>query len=213
MAGEINQGRRLTQHLRRRVLTLVAASAVIGVSSKSARAQQLVSEAIVRDGTLSFSGHATPLGDFEGRTTTVSGRVSAQGSGVDIRGWVEASVRTLTTGNRLRDRELNQLMDSKRYPVIRFELDTWTTTQAESPERIATTLHGFLTIHGVTRPVEVPGVVTRTVDGTRFVARFPVRLTDYDIRDLTKAFGLIRLNNKVVVGVDVSFGMDRIASR
>ena len=61
--------------------------------------------AVLRSGTLSFTGHST-VGDFVGTTTTVSGGVTGNAELANARGWVEAPITTLSTGNGLRDRDL-----------------------------------------------------------------------------------------------------------
>ena len=40
----------------------------------------------------------------------------------EIKGWVEAPVKTLDTDNDRRDRDLNKSMESDKFPTIRFEL-------------------------------------------------------------------------------------------
>src|SRR6476661_6014578 len=61
--------------------------------------------AVLKSGTLSFTGHST-LGEFVGSTTAVSGGVTGNAELANARGWVEAPVTTLSTGNGLRDRDL-----------------------------------------------------------------------------------------------------------
>jgi polyisoprenoid-binding protein YceI len=66
-------------------------------------------------------------------------------------------------------------------------------------------LHGALTIHGVTRHVDLVASVTRTGDTTHVTSRFPIDLTDYQISGLTKMFGLLRMEREVDVRVDLRF--------
>ena len=62
-------------------------------------------------GKLSFDGHAT-VGDFTGTTTTVTGEMTGSESLAAVRGWVESPVKTLDTGDRKRDKDLNKSMES-----------------------------------------------------------------------------------------------------
>jgi hypothetical protein len=75
----------------------------------------------VRHGTLSFDGKST-LGDFTGTTTTVRGQMRGGATLPEVRGWVEAPVNTLKTGNGTRDRDLIKTMEA-RLPTIRFQLE------------------------------------------------------------------------------------------
>src|SRR5215211_8811087 len=66
-------------------------------------------------GVLSFDGHAT-VGDFTGTTRTISGQVTGASGLSSVRGWVEAPVQSLKTGNGKRDKDLNKSMESSKYP-------------------------------------------------------------------------------------------------
>src|SRR5436190_2102915 len=79
-----------------------------------AQSEARVPPARVKGGTLSFDGHGTP-GDFVGTTSTLSGEMTGGDSLVAVRGWVEAPVKTLTTGNGRRDRDLNKSLESDKY--------------------------------------------------------------------------------------------------
>lgn len=72
-------------------------------------------------GTLSFDGHATP-GDFTGSTSAVTGEMTGGESLAAVRGWVEAEVKTLNTGNGRRDKDLNKSMETDQHPTMRFDL-------------------------------------------------------------------------------------------
>src|SRR5919204_1574195 len=121
-----------------------------------------VPEAVLREGTLSFDGRAT-VGRFVGETRTVTGRVRAAADLRHARGWVEAPVRSLATGNSRRDRDLNLSMESDRYPTLRYDL-TGVTTRADGRDGIDAVLHGTLTAHGVTRAVDVPVLIVPAAD-------------------------------------------------
>src|SRR5262249_17300522 len=86
-----------------------------------------VPSAAVSGGSLSFDGRAT-AGDFIGTKAAVHGEMTGGENLSDVRGWVEAPVNTLVTGNEKRDRDLNKSMESDKYPTIRFELDDVTPT-------------------------------------------------------------------------------------
>jgi hypothetical protein len=67
------------------------------------------------------------------------------------------------------------------------------------------TLHGALSIHGVTRNVDLPATMHRSADKTHIAARFPLSLADYEIGGLTKMFGLLRMQNEIEVRIDLVF--------
>jgi polyisoprenoid-binding protein YceI len=100
---------------------LASSLAILSLFGGPAAAQLVVPAGTVREGTLSFDGRAT-AGTFTGTTTTITGEMTGGAGLSDVRGWVEAPVSTLKTGNDRRDRDLNKSMESEKYPAIRFEL-------------------------------------------------------------------------------------------
>lgn len=168
-------------------------------------AQHPVADAALESGTVSFLGHAT-VGDFVGTTARVSGAMVGGADYSVTRGWVEAAAGTLVTGNDRRDRDLRTTMNVGRYPTMRFELTCATlVTPSVASDSTVLMLHGALTIHGVTRTIELPATLLRHGDTTRVTARFPLDLFDYDIRGLTKMFGLLRMQREIEVRVNLQF--------
>ena len=160
-------------------------------------------DADVRRGTLSFDGKST-LGDFTGTTTTVRGRMTGGKTLADVRGWVEAPVNTLKTGNNRRDRDLVKTMEAEIFPLIRFEL-TGVTTEWTRGDSAGVTLQGNFVIHGVTRTETVAAVVARTPDGVHVkAAGLPMDLTNYKIENLTR-FLVLKMNRNIVVHIDLFF--------
>jgi polyisoprenoid-binding protein YceI/CheY-like chemotaxis protein len=154
-------------------------------------------------GTLSFDGHAT-VGDFVGTTTVVTGRITGADEITAVRGWVEAPVRSLTTGDSKRDKDLNKSMESDKYPNIRFEL-TGVTPKRGTSDSLAATLHGALMIHGVTRKVTLPARLQFNGSRARVRSDFPLNLKDYRIGGLSKMLGMLKMYENIEVHVDVSW--------
>jgi polyisoprenoid-binding protein YceI len=157
----------------------------------------------VRLGTLSFDGRAT-TGAFSGTTTSVTGEMHGAGLSA-VRGWVEAPVRTLGTGNQRRDRDLNKSMESDKYPTIRFEL-TGVAAPGTTGDSVNVVLHGRFIIHGVTREASVPASVAFRPEGIHVRGETPLNLKDYKIGGLSKALGMLKMDEKILVHVDLLFG-------
>lgn len=159
--------------------------------------------ALLQSGELSFSGHAT-VGSFVGSTTSVSGAITGDLSSAG--GWVEAPVATLLTHNDHRDRDLRASMEAERFPTMRFTLaPTTTDLSSASVGRFKTLLRGRLTLHGVTRDVELPAVLERNADTIHVTSTFPLDLADYQIGGLTKMLGMLRMDRRIEVHVDLRF--------
>jgi len=160
--------------------------------------------AVLQSGTLSFTGHST-VGDFVGTTTAVSGGVTGNAELANARGWVEAPITTLSTGNRLRDRDLRATMDVANYPTMRFELAGVTVGSPAASDTVTGALRGALTIHGVTRDVSILATLIAEGDTIDVSGAFPVDLTDYKVGGLTRLFGTLRVQRKIDVRFHVRF--------
>lgn len=188
-----------------RARALVVAIAVAMVPPLPADAQQAIPDGTVTAGTLSFDGKAT-AGDFTGTTHTVTGSMTGGPALADVRGFVEAPVNTLVTGNGKRDKDLNKSMESDSYPAIRFDLKT-VQVHAERGDSTDVVLGGDFIIHGVTRAVELPAVVVRTGETITVDSSCPLNLKDYKIGGLSKFLGMFKMNEHIVVHIHVTFGL------
>jgi polyisoprenoid-binding protein YceI len=187
-------------------MTIIRALLLLCLASTRVLAQapeRTVPDGVLRQGKLSFDGRAT-AGNFTGTTTTLSGKL--QGSRLSqVRGWVEAPVQTLATGNQRRDRDLNKSMESDKYPSIRFELTDVTGGNAQG-DSLNVVLHGRFIIHGVTREATVPASIAFHPEGIQVRGQTPLNLKDYKIGGLSKGLGLFRMYEEIVVHVDLLFG-------
>ncbi len=182
------------------VLAATAASPLIA----SGQDGQPPAKAALRSGTLSFTGHAT-VGDFVGATRVASGMVVRDLS--SARGWVEAPVATLDTHNHRRDRDIRATLEAEKYPTMRFDLAGVTVeSTAAGGDSAAVRLHGALTIHGVTRAVDLPATVSFVADSTHLTPAFPLDIALYRTGGLTRVFGLLRMQRQIDVRVDLWFG-------
>jgi polyisoprenoid-binding protein YceI len=186
---------------------LLAPTVLLSIAGASLAAQapgdRIIRSSSVHQGTLSFDGRAT-AGNFTGTTKDVTGEIKG-GRLTEVRGWVEAPVRTLTTGNGRRDRDLNKSMESGKYPVIRFEL-TGVTAPERQNDSLNVVLQGRFSIHGVTRDAAVPASLVFRPEGIRVRGETPLNLKDYKIGGLSKALGMLKMHEEIVVHLDLMFG-------
>ncbi len=182
---------------------LLAALAMLCVGELHAQMPRPIPDGTVREGSLSFDGRAT-TGVFTGTTTTVRGEMTGGESLSEVRGWVEAPVSTLVTGNGRRDKDLNKSMASDLYPTIRFDL-TGVTPGATRGDTADVLLQGRLSIRGVTRDAAIPATVVTQPDGIRVRGETPLSLKDYGIEGLSKMMGMLKMYDKIVVHLDLRF--------
>jgi polyisoprenoid-binding protein YceI len=113
-------------------------------------------------------------------------------------------VASLQTGKARRDRDLNKSMESERYPELRFEL-TQVEPGAGAADSLPALLHGRLILHGVSREVALPATLSLDDQGVRVRSDFPVNLKDFEIRGLSKMLGLLKMDEHILVHVDLRF--------
>jgi len=66
---------------------------------------------------------------------------------------------------------------------------------------------GNLTLHGTTRPVTIPAVVTLNGDTLRAVGKFSIDRDDYKVKATSAFHGMVRVND------DVNFEFDILGRR
>jgi polyisoprenoid-binding protein YceI len=182
----------------------LAIFAMLCAGELRAQAPRPIPDGTLREGTLSFDGRAT-TGSFTGATTAVRGEMTGGASLSEVRGWVEAPVSTLVTGNEHRDKDLNKSMASDLYPTIRFDL-TGVSPGGARGDTADVVLEGRLSIRGVTRSVSIPASVVPQPDGIRVWGETPLSLKDYKIEKLSKLMGMLKMYDKIVVHLDLRFG-------
>jgi polyisoprenoid-binding protein YceI len=189
-----------------RCICAVLTAAIVLSPIHAARAQNQIPNDVLRDGTLSFLGRAS-VGSFVGSTSMVSGAIVGGREIPETRGWVQAPVATLNTNNGRRDRDLRATMEVEKYPTMRFELDGASIVRVFSgpADSTAVLLHGTLTIHGVTKRVDLPAIVVTGSNVIHVASTFPLDLRDYGIGGLRRLFGLLRMEPQIEVRVDLHF--------
>ncbi len=144
----------------------------------------------IRDGSASFAGYRIEeeLGGVGantavGRTQGVAGSLSIAGTDVTALD-VTVDMTTLTSDDERRDDQLAARgLETDTFPTATFAL-TEPITIGEAPtigEAISSAATGDLTLHGVTRPVDVAIQAQWTGTHIEVVGRLEVALADYDI--------------------------------
>jgi len=122
----------------------------------------------------------------------------------EVRGWVEAPVKTLKTGSNRRDRDLVKTMEADIYPTIRFQVEK-VVPEWQRGDSAGVVLEGEFFVHGVARRERVKALVHRGAAAIHVTASLPMNLHDYKIDKLTR-FLVFKMNPDIVVQVDVTFG-------
>jgi len=126
-----------------------------------------------------------PLGDFSGASEHPTGEFEGDAADLKkgVKGWLAVAVKTLKTGDQARDRDMWKAFEGERFPDIRFEIERVETsfpTVTDQTDALLT-IHGRLTIHGVTRSITFPGRI-RLREGKLWVrGENRIKMSDFGI--------------------------------
>ena len=140
-----------------------------------------------------------------GRTTGVSGGFTVSGSKASA-ATITADMTQLKSSESLRDGQLrNQGIEFGRFPTATFKLaDTDIPAAVAAGTTTQMTLKGELTLHGVTKAIEMPAEVTFK-DGTLVVVgQVQIAFADYNIKKPTSA-KVASIEDKGVMEVQLFF--------
>jgi len=119
-----------------------------------------------------------PMGAFKGANTAVAGQVLWDAQAGTLTGKVCLDLSKWDSGEPLRDKHTRGMFEVNKYPEACLEI----TGLEGDPKSGAVKLLGNLTIHGVTRPVVIPGKVRFQGDTIVFEGSFETKITDWKMR-------------------------------
>jgi polyisoprenoid-binding protein YceI len=185
----------------RYLVRLVAVLIVTTLATASAaRAQEPYS---VAGGKITVVCSLTVGGNFEATTKSLSGELSvppAAGDAVAIQGTFQVDFQTLETGIGLRDRHMRRAyleVDKGQ----EFSMGTLSNLRIEKLEG-KTTFKGTLRLHGQYKDVSGTAELQRRDRSIRVQARFPLRLSEFQIP--TPAYLGVGVRDEVQVNVTLT---------
>src|SRR6188474_702093 len=105
------------------------------------------------------------------------------------------------------NKELKEIvLHPDQYPDITFQ-STNVTSKAMGADRYEIDINGNLTLHGVTRPIRIPAVVTLRGDTLRAVGKFSIDRDDYKVKATSAFHGMVRVDD------DINFEFDILGRR
>ena len=105
------------------------------------------------------------------------------------------------------DKELKDIvLHPDQYPDITFQ-STSVTAKAIRADRYEVQIDGNLTLHGVTRRVTIPTIITLSGDKLRAVGKFSIDRDDFKVKATSAFHGMVRVDD------DVKFEFDIIGRR
>ncbi len=190
---------------RLRIAAIVIALHVASAGAQTALRCGVGAHAI--DGLLAFDARAT-VGKFRGETHAVRGAASCTDSLASTTGYVETDVRSIKTGNGMRDRDMYSSLNASTYSVIRFDLINMSLGKALASGVVGAVLHGQLHVNGITHDIDAPATIYNYADSTRVQAAFAVSLGSFQLTGLSKLFGMLQVDDGITVTIDLTFALD-----
>jgi polyisoprenoid-binding protein YceI len=141
-------------------------------------------------------------GSFEAKTTALAGRLSLDPTTTTLAGELSVELKTLDTGISLRNQhmldnylEVQKGEDFETAVLSNIDVGPLTASVTDGHSRF--TAH--LRLHGTTQSVAGHAMMSERGSAVRVVASFPIRISDYGIRD-PRYLG-VGVKNEVVVRV------------
>lgn len=158
-------------------------------------------------GTLWFKGHdhfVRPR-DFSGEATLTPGAINPASLTMRVRAASLAETRDVFTAQQKQiiDKELREIvLEPDKYPEITFKS---TQVQVETPAggEFRVRITGDLTLHGVTRRVEIPAQVTMAGNDLHARGEFGISRKDFNVKATSAFHGTVRIRDELRVIFDI----------
>ena len=160
-----------------------------------------------RSGLLWFKGHSHHLAasDFSGQVeltpetlTPASLRLVVKAASLH-----ETGADFTEQQKQIINKELKEIvLHPDQYPDITYQ-STNVTAKALGADRYEVKINGNLTLHGVTRPVTIPAVVTLRGSTLRASGKFSIDRDDYKVKATSAFHGMVRVDDDIKFEFDI----------
>jgi polyisoprenoid-binding protein YceI len=162
-------------------------------------------------GLLWFKGHNHHLdaGDFSGQVELTEGTVTPASLRLVVKAASlhETGADFTEPQKQIINKELHDIvLHPDQYPEIIFQ-STTVTVKNSTADRHEVNIVGNLTLHGVTRRITIPAVVTLSGNNLRAVGEFSIDRDDYKVKATSAFHGMVRVKN------DIKFEFDIVGHR
>jgi polyisoprenoid-binding protein YceI len=150
-------------------------------------------------GTLWFKGHDHFVrpGEFTGEVELTPGAISPASLVMRVRAASLAETRDVFTAEQkgIINKELREIvLEPDKYPEITFK-STNVTVETPAGGEFRVKIAGDLTLHGVTRRVEIPAQVTMSGGDLRARGEFGISRKDFNVKATSAFHGTVRIRD------------------
>ena len=160
-----------------------------------------------RSGLLWFKGHSHHLAasEFSGRVEITEGTVTPASLRLVVKAASlhETGADFTEPQKQIINKELHDIvLHPDQYPDIIFQ-STSVTVKNSTADRHEVKIDGDLTLHGVTRRITIPAVVTLSGNNLRAVGEFSIDRDDYKVKATSAFHGMVRVSDKIKFEFDI----------
>ena len=164
-----------------------------------------------RSGLFWFKGHSHHLAasDFSGQVELTPDTITPASLRLVVKAASlhETGADFTDQQKQIIDKELKDIvLLPAQYPDITFQ-STNVTVKSSAASRYDVKIDGNLTLHGVTKRITIPAVVTLSGNNLRAVGEFSINRDDFNVKATSAFHGLVRVDN------DVKFEFDIVGHR
>jgi polyisoprenoid-binding protein YceI len=158
-------------------------------------------------GLLWFMGHTHHFAvrDFTGEATLTDRNLAPASLQITIKAAsLEETGKNFTEQQKqiINKEAHNEVLEANKYPEITFK-STNVTGKMKSEGQYEVKIAGELTIHGITRPIEIPAQVMVKDSTLQAIGEFSVNRSDYKVKTKSIKGGTIRVRNKITFRFDI----------
>jgi len=159
-------------------------------------------------GLLWFLGHPHhfAIKDFAGEAIVAPGKLESASLEMTVNsGSLEETGENFTNEQKqiITNTARKEVLEADEYPEISFR-STGITGISDGGEHQHTIIHGNLTLHGVTRPVDIKATVIADANLLHATGHFSIKRSDYGVKTKSIKHGLIRVSNRVRFEFDIA---------
>jgi len=164
-----------------------------------------------RSGLFWFKGHSHHLAasDFSGQVELTPDTITPASLRLVVKAASlhETGADFTDQQKQIIDKELKDIvLLPAQYPDITFQSSN-VTVKSSAAGRSEVKIDGNLTLHGVTKRITIPAVVTLSGNNLRAVGEFSINRDDFNVKATSAFHGMVRVDN------DVKFEFDIVGHR
>ena len=191
------------------VISLVAAPATVTYNLDPSQSKFMAHAN--RSGLLWFKGHSHHLAasDFSGQVEITPNTITPASLRLVVKAASlhETGADFTEQQKQIINKELKEIvLHPDQYPDITFQ-STNVTAKNSGADRYEVKIDGNLTLHGITKRIRIPAVVTLSGNNLRAVGEFSIDRNDFKVKATSAFHGLVRVDD------DVKFEFDIVGRR